>query len=285
MSEVPRKVLIIDDEVSIRFTLKTVLEGAGFDTDSAPTGEAGVERALEADFDLALVDKNMPGIDGLEVIRQVHEKKPNMPMVLMTSYGTVESSLRAMELGACGYLLKPFDDVFEVGRQVAKIIDDQERRRRREAGRGASLQQLTEGLRTLRENLEQRETHAQMAKVVVLLRDDGERDVVTGALGAQAMAVERAKTAAQLLSRLDGPSAPQAIIFDYKDEVELQEVVRTLTDKAPDVAAVAVGKAPSLSVTRELIKVGSAAFIERPVDAARLVATVRRLVSLRPSLG
>jgi DNA-binding NtrC family response regulator len=284
MTETPRKVLIIDDEVSIRFTLKTVLEGSGLVTDAVATGEAGVERLLAEQFDLALVDKNLPGIDGLEVIRQVREKRPELAMVLMTSYGTVESSLRAMDLGAAGYLLKPFDDVFEVGRQVSKILEDRDRRRRREAKSGTGLERVTEGLRTLRESLEAREAHHQMASVAVLLRDDAEREVVSQALNAQAMAVDRIKTLAQLIARLSQTPAPQAVVFDYRDAAEVTELVGAIGQKSPDTAAVAVGKAPSLDLTRELIKVGSAAFIERPIDPARLVATVRRLVSLRPSL-
>lgn len=104
------KILVVDDEPQIRRILALMLVDAGFDVVEVETGEEGAARCREADFDLALVDMSLPGMDGLATLREllVHDK--SIDCIMMTAYGTIRSAVEAMRIGAFDYLAKPFDN-------------------------------------------------------------------------------------------------------------------------------------------------------------------------------
>ncbi len=109
MSEqrVPR-ILIAEDEANLRTVLQKELERLGYRVQVAPDGEAALRKLEESNVDVLLCDINMPRIDGMEVLRRVHER-PNPPEVIMlTGQATVETAIEAMKLGAYDYLTKPY---------------------------------------------------------------------------------------------------------------------------------------------------------------------------------
>jgi DNA-binding NtrC family response regulator len=104
---VPR-VLIAEDEANLRLVLQKELERLGYRVQAAPDGEAALRKLEESNVDVLLCDINMPRIDGMEVLRRVHER-PNPPEVIMlTGQATVETAVEAMKLGAYDYLTKPY---------------------------------------------------------------------------------------------------------------------------------------------------------------------------------
>ena len=107
-----KKILIVDDEAKMRRVLELQLTGAGYEVTKAASAEEGL-KALDppgsgADFALALTDLRLPGMDGVEFLRQVHGRFPSLPVIVMTAFGTVETAVEAMKSGASDYLLKPF---------------------------------------------------------------------------------------------------------------------------------------------------------------------------------
>ena len=102
------RVLVVDDEASIRMMLRVCLEGAGYDVTLASDGEAGVAAARRAPPDVALVDLRMPGLDGIAVVRALAHDAPGTSVVLMTAYATIDNAVDAMRAGAVDYLPKPF---------------------------------------------------------------------------------------------------------------------------------------------------------------------------------
>ena len=102
------RILVIDDEVSIREVLTDFLVMEGHEVVCVEDGESGLERLELERFDAALIDLKMPGISGLEVLRHLRQEHPRTLAVMMTGYGTVETSIEAMKLGAFDYILKPF---------------------------------------------------------------------------------------------------------------------------------------------------------------------------------
>jgi two-component system response regulator HydG len=104
------RILIVDDQRNMRATLAILLRGAGYETDEAPDGETAIEKAGQESFDLVLTDLRMGRIDGMEVLRKVREASPTTEVIVMTAYGTVESAVAAMRLGAYDYLQKPFTE-------------------------------------------------------------------------------------------------------------------------------------------------------------------------------
>ena len=100
-------VLIVDDESYVRDSLATVLERHGFDVRTAESGDRALaEHELEG-LDVLVTDLKMPGMDGSELLTEVVEREPNLPVVVLTGHGTVSSAVECMRAGAAEYLLKP----------------------------------------------------------------------------------------------------------------------------------------------------------------------------------
>ncbi len=103
------RILIADDEESLRWVLEKGLRQVGYEVTSVADGEAAV-RAFEAEpFDLVFLDIKMPGLDGLTVLERLREARPDAYVVVMTAHGTMETAIKAMQRGAYDYLAKPFD--------------------------------------------------------------------------------------------------------------------------------------------------------------------------------
>jgi nitrogen regulation protein NR(I) len=103
------KILLIEDDLPLAANLQLALEDEGFKVTHCARGDEGLARARTAPFDVALTDLRLPGLGGLEVVRQLHESHPRLPMVLMTAHGTVENAIKATQLGAYDYVQKPFE--------------------------------------------------------------------------------------------------------------------------------------------------------------------------------
>jgi two-component system, OmpR family, response regulator len=119
MSEL--RVLLVDDEVEFLEPMKARLLRRGMRCDTASSGEEAL-RLLETDqFDCAVVDVKMPGMDGLELLRRMRRAWPSMAVVLLTGHASVELGVQGMELGAFEYLLKPveLDDLLDTIRRAA----------------------------------------------------------------------------------------------------------------------------------------------------------------------
>jgi len=101
------RILIIDDDESIRKVLGFILEEAGYLVETAPSGKEGVRTAREEDFDLVLTDIKMPDLDGITVLKEIKRIRPRLPVIILTAFGTVETAVEAMKQGALDYLTKP----------------------------------------------------------------------------------------------------------------------------------------------------------------------------------
>jgi len=103
-------VLIIDDEAAIRESLETLLEFEGYRVSSAESGEQGLARLGEHPFDLVLLDFALPDRNGLEILADIRERDPQMAVIMITAYGTVDNAVRAMQQGATNFIQKPWDN-------------------------------------------------------------------------------------------------------------------------------------------------------------------------------
>jgi two-component system, NtrC family, response regulator AtoC len=102
------RLLIAEDEANLRLVLQKELQRLGYRVQAAPDGEAALRKLEESNVDVLLCDINMPRMDGMELLRRVHER-PNPPEVIMlTGQGTIETAVEAMKLGAYDYLTKPY---------------------------------------------------------------------------------------------------------------------------------------------------------------------------------
>ncbi|MCP4345264.1 MAG: sigma-54-dependent Fis family transcriptional regulator [Desulfobacterales bacterium] len=103
-------VLIVDDEKNYPLVLSAVLEEEGFETMTSNSGREALEILKNSDVDLVLTDMKMPCMDGIELLENIKTGYPELPVIMMTAYGTVEKAVEAMQKGAYSYILKPFDN-------------------------------------------------------------------------------------------------------------------------------------------------------------------------------
>lgn len=101
-------ILVIEDEPGIVDFLERGLRAQGFQVTTALDGEHGLQRALSENLDLVVLDMLLPGRSGLEVLRELHEAKPELPVIALTALGEVDDRVAGLDAGAADYLTKPF---------------------------------------------------------------------------------------------------------------------------------------------------------------------------------
>ena len=117
--EVPPHILVMEDDLSVAKGLEMVLSEEGYNVNLAGTGELAMEAFRQKRFDLLVADLRLPDIDGMEVIRQVKEAKPETEVIVITGYGTTATAVEAMKLGVHDFLPKPFTED-----QIKAAIDE-----------------------------------------------------------------------------------------------------------------------------------------------------------------
>src|SRR6202163_4177487 len=103
-------VLIIDDEAAIRESLETLLEMEGYDVQSAATADEGLTRIGSRPYDLVLLDLALPDRNGIDLLAELHVHDPQLAVIMITAYGTVENAVKAMQAGAMNFVQKPWDN-------------------------------------------------------------------------------------------------------------------------------------------------------------------------------
>ena len=105
---IPKRILIVDDEESFRNVLTVILRKEGYEVEGATNGEEGLNKISNAAFDHVLCDIRMPQMDGLEFLRESQKAGAEAPVIMMSAFGTVDTAIEAMKLGAYDYISKPF---------------------------------------------------------------------------------------------------------------------------------------------------------------------------------
>jgi DNA-binding NtrC family response regulator len=103
-----RSILVIDDEEIMREVIVRLLEDEGYDVDSVPSGEDGLSAIEEGEFDLVLLDLMLPGIGGLETLERIRKTRPDLVVVMITAYASIENAVKATRSGAFDFITKPF---------------------------------------------------------------------------------------------------------------------------------------------------------------------------------
>jgi two-component system, NtrC family, response regulator HydG len=140
MSRLTGRILIVDDEDVVRESLEQWFAAEGYEAKTAATGKDALQTVASEEFDLALLDIKMPGMDGMELQRRLHDADPDLMVIIMTGYATVETAVQALKGGAYDYIAKPVDPD-ELSHLVAKALEH--RRTKKE------VLQLRESLREI----------------------------------------------------------------------------------------------------------------------------------------
>ncbi|MCU0588568.1 MAG: sigma-54 dependent transcriptional regulator [Syntrophobacteraceae bacterium] len=121
--------LIIDDEKNYLLVLEDLLAEEGYEVITAESAEQGLEIVRSSDLDVVITDMKMPGMDGMTLLEHCHAEKPDLPLIMMTAFGSVEKAVEAMRKGAFDYILKPFKNQ-ELKLTIRKAADHHQLLRR-----------------------------------------------------------------------------------------------------------------------------------------------------------
>jgi DNA-binding NtrC family response regulator len=122
-------ILIIDDEAAIRESLETLLTLEGYRVDMSVDGERGLEQLERAPYDLVLLDLALPGRNGIEILGSIRERHPDLPVIMLTAYGTVDNVVDAIRGGAQNFVQKPWDNeklLADIRQAIARYRTEEE---------------------------------------------------------------------------------------------------------------------------------------------------------------
>ncbi len=105
-----KRVLVVDDDRRMRRTLQIMIEGMGLESAAAAGASEAREQLSKSRFDLVLTDLKMPGTSGIDLLQEILAEQPQLPVILITAYGTIQTAIEAIRKGASDYVLKPFDN-------------------------------------------------------------------------------------------------------------------------------------------------------------------------------
>src|SRR6185295_14175906 len=128
------KLLLIDDEADVQYSFRRIFDSPDIELTCAASGEEGLKIIPKLKPDLVIMDVRMGGISGLETLRRIRHADAKVPVIMMTAYGTTQTAIEAMKLGAYDYLLKPFDvpklkqlvgDALKAARAMRQVVSYQ----------------------------------------------------------------------------------------------------------------------------------------------------------------
>lgn len=119
------KILVIDDEPNMRHSLSMIFDKAGFFVTEASGAQEALDALNKKPYDLVFLDLNMPGINGMQLLPEINNLYPSMPVIILTGFGTMESAEKAIEFGARGFILKPINPL-EIIERVSRVLKEEQ---------------------------------------------------------------------------------------------------------------------------------------------------------------
>ncbi len=268
------RILIVDDEPAVRMTLEMALADTPHHVESVESAEKALLALQDKSFDLLIVDKNLPGINGTELIRKVRQTHEDIWSAMITGYPSTESALEMLHLGVRGYLEKPFEDVFEVVRRVEQLLELKQ------------AHQAPHGVAHRMREAAQHLPSGRVLRIVVLAQDEAECRWLLQRTGASGDTVVRASNAQEALT-LIATRMPDLVVCDAAlREPDLFTFLQSARATAPQVSFAVICDTPSLRMVTGLIEARASAVIPRPLSEStykhRLEGLLTRLRAAAP---
>ncbi len=171
------RILIVDDEKNYLLVLSALLGGEGYEVMTAPSGARALALVEEDEPDLVITDMRMPRMSGVQLIQELKERLPDLPVIVMTAFGTVENAVEAMKAGAIDYITKPFENqelLMTVERALKmRRLMTQNRLLREELGKGRGFEEIVGDSKAMREVFELVDKVAATRATVLLTGESG----------------------------------------------------------------------------------------------------------------
>jgi DNA-binding NtrC family response regulator len=244
----PHRVLVIDDELSIRLALQMALEDAAFEVDTVGTAEEALELRGVRRYDLLLVDKDLPGMNGIELIRRLRADGDQVPVIVITGYASRASAIDALNLGVDAYLEKPFEHIH----QVVRLVDSTLRRQRPSATAAvARVWRALGGRREAPLRILVAASRAELRAAAIAALDGVNGEVAEGASVAETLGIA-------------GSEVPDVVILDSSLDSDVGDLVEDLQARAPRAAFLIADAGLTLPAIERLTKLGAKAILTEP---------------------
>jgi len=256
------KLLMVDDEEEFLVSSSRALSRRGFDVDVALNGVTALELIDKQKFDIVVLDVKMPDIDGIEVYRQIHEKLPDMPVVLLTGHSSIDDAFQASKDGIADYLTKPID-IDRLAEVINQAINNAEYRIKEKNKLSKS---------------------AEIAETIRIMLIDDEKDFLESmkkVLQRRKMEVVTAENGPDALSLLKENLVDVAVVDIKMQGMDGLEVLKHIKHSFPSIEVILLTGHPSVETAMEGIKLGASEYLKKPPDIDELAATVRKLYQNR----
>ncbi len=256
------RLLMVDDEEDFLMSTSQALSRRGIDVEVAPNGISALEKVDQQEFDVVVLDVRMPDIDGIQVFNEIHQKFPDLPVIILTGYGSITDGFRSARNGVADYLFKPVE-IEELASKIRKAVRDFESRKPIRTGHSAQAEQ-TEPIR-------------------VLLVDDEVSflDSMRSVLRRRNMVVATAENGADALAHL-AESLVDVVVLDLKmPGMDGLEVLKCIKARFPSAEVIILTGHPSVETALEVIRLGATEYLKKPPEISELVDAIRRLYETR----
>jgi DNA-binding NtrC family response regulator len=280
------EILVMEDETSLAKGLRMILEKEGYHVDTAATGHSAMDALRKKGFDLLVADLRLPDMDGMDIIREVREKRPETKTIVITGYPSISSAVDAMKLGVSDYLPKPFwDEDFK--QAVEKAL---------KGGKEVHLKQEPD-LSSPRSRMRPERTVAQTAEQEqpgrprVLLMED-EPSLAQGlkmVLLKQGYEVELADTGLRALDSLRVKNFDILVADLMLPDVDGMEVVRAVKETMPETQVIVITGYASVPTAVDSMKMGALDYLPKPFTMDEFMGAVGKAAKAKtealPALG
>jgi signal transduction histidine kinase/DNA-binding response OmpR family regulator len=284
---ITRRVLVVDDEPVIQRILTEYLGSLGVKTEAAGTAEDALELLKQQEFAVVVTDKNLPGMDGIELLGRIKSEHPGMEVLVITGYASVESALDAIGHGAFDYIPKPFPSLGYVGEKVRGALERHDFEQRIHAMIGF----LSETIKVVIKSQSKDEQNQTVRQLQGLLTESqrGERGGVVLVVGPDNLVSTAQKEGFQArkaddleeVIALTRQAPPQVLVWVEEDgRPDGSTVIQRMIETNPMVGVFLVGKEGDLKRIVEAIGHGVGDYLLRPLEGRDLFAArLKRLVA------
>ena len=271
-----QKILIIEDEMSVAEGMQMILEEEGYEVDLAFTGRSAMNTLRKKGVDLLVADLRLPDMDGMEVVREVKEKRPSTKVIVITGYPSVSSAVDAVKLGVSGYLPKPFwgDDLKTAVENVFK------------EGKEGTLKQKPDRAepRRARWDVEGEDFDSEdLGHPRILIMED-EPSLAEGlkmVLSEQGYRVSVAETGLQALGSLTGIDYDLLVADLRLPDMDGMEVLRLIRETKPETKVIVMTGYASVVSAVESMKLGVLDYLPKPFTEDELKVAVEKAVQAK----
>jgi CheY-like chemotaxis protein len=262
----------VDDEPAILTAFQYALEGRDWHVEVAPTAQAGLLYFDKERFDVVVTDKNLPDVDGVELLAKIRKRDEYTQFIVITGHATATSAIAAANLGAVEYLTKPFDDIYAVADVIEQAI---KRSHARPGDRLASFRERTAALGRGENSEKPRDEVAPERLPVAAAYAPTGQDWLTGVADKSGWRLLAASTVSAYREALKLGKPTVAILVGSEDAVAL---VRATRELCPGCRILVVFEEPEVGLVRSFILAGASSMVSEELGSGEAEASLRRLL-------